>query len=626
MLMMGLALVIVAFIVLIWMNRGFFSAFLHLVATVVAGAIAFAVWEPLAMLMINSAPERGFGLFIGDAGWALGLAAPFIVSLVLIRKTLDSTVRANAICSDLVNYIGGGACAAAAGIISAGITIISIGTLRFDPDYLGYQPVVYNEAAQGKGAPIIRKTVLRPFVDEWTAGFYSYLSRTSLRPGQDTLARWHPDVAMIPTTLRMTYEGKSRNTAKDKDFSVTGRYTVGDTAQGEEVGPLLMRDGWNNRPQTAVDFRGTEIKRGHIEGFIVNFNSSAREQGGTAQVLVGNGQVRLVCEDLDGRSHTYFPVAVISQADGKETSVARWRYDGPELFISTVGGSSKMPMAFDFVVPTGQTPLALYVKGVRHEIEDQVPAEARYTNQLERFNAVMSGRLLPGFTAALQPADPRAADRNLGTGVGGPRTNASTQMLKLATDRPPRRGEITLDAAGVTISNALGFMLRKGQERSMKVEDDGSGRNVIVDGVETYSKSEIKSNIGLTKNLQINRFKGTSDTALVMVDVSYGKPMSILSAANPNPLLPAVLVDSTGQTFEAVGYIYEDQQNYKVRYTPSSPLGSLNDAPNLTMTNPDRKLKLIFRVSVGVNLVRFGVGDIALADWTETPVTVKAQR
>ena len=36
-----------------WGSQGLFSSFLHLVATICAGAIALAVWEPLNLLILE---------------------------------------------------------------------------------------------------------------------------------------------------------------------------------------------------------------------------------------------------------------------------------------------------------------------------------------------------------------------------------------------------------------------------------------------------------------------------------------------------------------------------------------------------------------------------------------------
>ncbi|MFG0274722.1 MAG: hypothetical protein ACF8QF_06665, partial [Phycisphaerales bacterium] len=77
----------VLFIAYLWTQQGLFSAFLHFVCTLIAGAIALAVWEPLV-----------YGVFLGmrqDLAWSLGLIVPFLVSLVVLRLASDKLIPNN---------------------------------------------------------------------------------------------------------------------------------------------------------------------------------------------------------------------------------------------------------------------------------------------------------------------------------------------------------------------------------------------------------------------------------------------------------------------------------------------------------------------------------------------------
>ena len=612
-------------IVLFWIKQGFLSSLLNLACVVVAGSVAFALWEVVGNFILVKAPERGFFEFLSDAAWGLGLALPFIVTMVVIRPILDKLIRANAICTDLVNSIGGFVCGACAAVLTVGIAVISIGSLRFGPSLQGYEPLVYSTDAQGRGSIVRQRQFLRPYVDEAAAAFFTYVSRTTFTPGENNLARWHPNVHLVPATMRMSYEdGKARNTTRPKDFSVTGRYTIGDVERGEDLNRFLRGDGWTDTPQTAVDLNGNAITRGHIEGFIITFDSSAREKGGASQVLVGNGQLRLVVEDYNGDTLTLFPIAMISQAEARANAMGRWRFDASELFIPSVGATSQIPVAAEFAVPTGFRPIGLYVKGVRHEVTDTVAPNMAFATQFARFAAVKDGQLIRGYTAA-QPGQ----TQTIGLVTNQlPPADAETLRIKIARGNQPRRDEITMERAGINISSALGFVLRAGSERRLKIEQDPTGRfNVVVDGEEQYTVQEVAANRGLDTALQIGRLQTSPDSVLVQVDVSADAVMSLLgqgalNAGNGRPVLWA----SNGQSFDAIGYIYQDSQGYRVRYTPGHPLGSVGEAPGLTRTNPDRKLKLIFRCSQGTELVGFSIGGKLIATWEETPVPLTSIR
>ena len=87
------SLVLVLAITWVWLNRGFFNAFVHMLCTIAAGAIAFAFWEPLAYLIMGLSPDKGFLTFLGYIAWGTGLILPFAVSLIVLRFATDASPR-----------------------------------------------------------------------------------------------------------------------------------------------------------------------------------------------------------------------------------------------------------------------------------------------------------------------------------------------------------------------------------------------------------------------------------------------------------------------------------------------------------------------------------------------------
>ena len=73
----GLTFVVVILIAYTWLQRGFFSAVLHFACTIIAGAIAFALWEPVAFAIMDLAPQRGFATFLADNALGISLAVLF---------------------------------------------------------------------------------------------------------------------------------------------------------------------------------------------------------------------------------------------------------------------------------------------------------------------------------------------------------------------------------------------------------------------------------------------------------------------------------------------------------------------------------------------------------------------
>lgn len=581
----------------IWLTRGFFSALIHLVCTVAAGAIALSLWEPLGYLLLANSPDRGFFVFLRDSAWAIALGVPFIVVLVLLRLATNKLLIFNAQGDKVGDAVGGAVCGAASGVLTAGIFMLAIGMLRAPADALGYAPVSYSTQATARGAiettpGLFTGATLR--ADKLTANFYGYLSRTTFRTAEP-LARWHPDMAATVAANRMTYEGKSRNTLKKTDFRVNNWYTIGlkredgsfdRSYMGKPIAPLLA-DQWNGPSQGAIELNGERITNGYVAGFQVQLLPTSREKVGS--VLVGAGQVRLVVESLtDEDTLPLFPVATVTAMDvtnlepGQEPAYARFRFDGNDVFLSSVGGASETLMTFEFAVPSGYRPIGLYVKGTRWDVPAGDPAKNMALPAERDADIVAKGGVFPAPTEAAAAIDP------------------------------------------VVASNLMGFTIQSGSERGLTVFTDG-GNNWVRDGEEAYRRDQVggRNMAGVDRSLQIQRFEVSPDTVLVKVNVSANSPASILSEAalSADPSQPLLLVDTNGVTYTPVGYVYSDSERYKLRYTLGRPIRSLQELTQsgitLSTSRSDQKLELIFRVTFGARIRAFQIGGTPIYELPE---------
>ena len=100
---MILNLIVVAIVLLVaymWTAQGFFSALIHLMCTIVAGAMAFALWEPLTYaFLLNATPSLA---------WTVGLVIPFVVFLVGLRVATDKLITRDVKMPGAVDFAGGG--------------------------------------------------------------------------------------------------------------------------------------------------------------------------------------------------------------------------------------------------------------------------------------------------------------------------------------------------------------------------------------------------------------------------------------------------------------------------------------------------------------------------------------
>ena len=312
MLFNALVLLLLVFVAYMWVLRGFFSALIHLVCTVIAGAVAFGVWEPLSYWILESAPTSGVGSHLTGMAWGIGLIVPFGLTLAILRLVVDKMLPANVVISQQLNYVGGGLCGILAGVLTAGIVAPGLSFFRipeFSPS-LRY-------ANQGN---LERAGALWVPVDKLTGRFYGMLSETSFRTSEP-LARWHPFVHEEGGSLQLSaFEGKNRNTTRPSDFDVVARFQVGEPGKANFAS--LLTDQWHpGVTQKVRDLDGNDFPANtHIEMFVVNFKAGAKEKEG--KVSVGSAQVRLLLENQEGeRMVVHLDHPVTARREGADATV-----------------------------------------------------------------------------------------------------------------------------------------------------------------------------------------------------------------------------------------------------------------------------------------------------------------
>lgn len=608
-----IAILVVLGVTYLWLIRGFFSAFIHLLCVIVAGAVAFAAWEPLAYWILDSVDPHG--LFAGSA-WGIALAGPFAVTLIVLRIAVDLMVPNNAVIASAPNYIGGGVCGLIAGVIASGFVVISTGFMRVGSDVFGYQPITY--AANGS---LQRESKLWVPTDVVVTKLYGHMSRSVF--GVNTpLGIYYHDLADAPHVLRMSFgEGANRIAAKPGDFSVEARYAIGDAQT--KLDDLLIDGALRKLPpipaQRVTDIEGDPYPQGsHLEGFVVRFNAGARERT-EGKISVGAGQVKLLVGRRDPANannwldlKTVYPIAAISQAEASTPTFARFRYDARDVYLASVGGASEALFAFEFIVPPNLEPIALTVKGIRQQVVDDPKLgkpSFSLKNALERDAQLASGKIRDLIAGAMGTAAGGASD-----------TLDTTGVTKVENRQGPNQNPADI---GIRISDRLpyNYTLQKSATGSGTLAIDD--KNFIIDG-ETEIQPSMAKRQGIERPIRIEYFSTTPDTAIVQLEVSGRRASSLLgqSARAAELVVPPLLRDTNGQIYEPIGFVYEDTTKVQIRYTPGSPIRALSELPSLTTSRSDQNLILIFRVSKGVNVRHFTLGNKVITEY-DPPVSVK---
>jgi hypothetical protein len=336
----------------------------------------------------------------------------------------------------------------------------------------------------------------------------------------------------------------------------------------------------------------------YIEGYVVGFGAGAKEKGG--QVAIGAGSATLVMRNAsNNRSITLQPIAVISQAKGDSVQEGRWRFDTKNFFVGTMGGLAEVGMAFEFLVPNVNpndddeiwSPVALYVRGVRFDLSDPndpdqpIKPNMEFATPEDRTSAVDAGGFLVSVTAN---APKISGGENWTPDKSNP--NAAIRMNNRLPDN------ITLNGGELT-----NVERSKGQQIINCVNLQISPKQLAQNDVE--------------RSLRVEEFQPGPGTSVISINVSKDiDKFSAVDQASAGATGAPTVVDDKGQRYPAIGYVYRDRNEVKIRFTPGSPLEQLAEAPSVSRSRDDQKLFLIFRVAPGVKIMQYAVGTTGIVD------------
>lgn len=170
------------------------------------------------------------------------------------------------------------------------------------------------------------------------------------------------------------------------------------------------------------------------------------------------------------------------------------------------------------------------------------------------------------------------------------------------------------------VDNGLGFVIQKGTETGLDVQEVDRGGFAILDGEASF-KPEQLNKPGLDRRLRLDRFAPASDTLIVQVVFSpkvRGEAF-VHAMEQADKSKPPVLIDSKGRKYQPVGYIWTSPDLVKVRFTRGHPIGAFSELPAVSRATPDRELTLVYAVNTGAEITALRVGDATLEAY-EPPI------
>ena len=170
----ALNIVLIALVAMIaywWANQGLFSAIIHLLCVIVAGAIALAVWEPVTVGLLLR------GNAFDNYAWGVSLVGLFVAALLLLRLATNKLIPANVDLPHWANLGFGFPVGAASGVLTIGMLIIGMGFIQSEREIFGH--VGSARSARTGQVGEVGSRMWLPF-HKWTDEFYSQLSVGSL--------------------------------------------------------------------------------------------------------------------------------------------------------------------------------------------------------------------------------------------------------------------------------------------------------------------------------------------------------------------------------------------------------------------------------------------------------------
>ncbi|MDH3583875.1 MAG: hypothetical protein OER86_06640, partial [Phycisphaerae bacterium] len=382
------------FMVYWWGNEGLLGALLQLVATVLAGLVALALWEPLVQsFLIERMPE---------SAWGVGLVAPFALALLVIRVSFDNFIPGNVDFHNLVNRIGGGLFGFFSGVLTTGLLVIGLQMVGVG-DLLGYRGYAIDADGRLQSAARLPADIRSAAkvsglwlpVDRIADKFFGKLSDGPFGPltSAPTLGRIHPDLAAESAGYALAAFQGSRRSVRPNNIVLVdkGSFKLAES-------PTRLPESVREKTGVATVVVGTQTTLQAAEG------SGAADSDGNFRI--SRAQVTLLYatgSESAGPVEAIHPIGFIQ--DGEYRSL---KLRGAYAYAL----DSPKDHYWVFHVPPGASPEALRFKLQRLELDETLSTDVAAVDNLisELGGTATDTNYAPGIS--LSNRLPFSANRN----------------------------------------------------------------------------------------------------------------------------------------------------------------------------------------------------------------------
>ena len=537
-----------------WSTQGLFSAFLHLVLSIVAGSLAIAFWEPLAYTLLKLTP------ILAPYAWGMSLLLLFIVCFGVLRMLGDNLVPKNVHFMGIISQIGGGLCGVAAGIIISGLTLIGLGFLPLGISLAGYQPLQISADGQITESD----SSLWVGVDRMAANVFTGLSRGAFSSATP-LAEYHPDFARSAVLFRLRLDENASVIAVPGSVVLENAYSQ-PTAKARTLQGLNLG---------VADALGDALKQDTFRLVVVDTLWRMTPSGtydSDSTLRVPSTQIRLGVQTpgtIAGQTQLIAPIAFAREENAQTGERYFYALDSDRRYASSTNQEQRI--AWVFMIPEELEPKFLAARNLHFALPADLEQEPEKIVQL-------LGEPVP---VAQPEGEPGLPDGMVG-------------------DREGIRANHT--AANIQVSNQLPRPISTNEVVGIRHQD-----GAVVSG-----KGTAKQSVGsLSKTTRLNSVYQPGHLRTVRLEIQPDQARSLLGAARAAAasLQGVWLEDDRGNRLYPIGYAWmKSSGEQEVMVNPDQPIRSARELPAREMSSGDQ-LYLYFRATPGVTITSYQIGE-----------------
>ncbi len=265
-----------------------------------------------------------------------------------------------------------------------------------------------------------------------------------------------------------------------------------------------------------------------------------------------------------------------------------------------------------------EEPNIYYPMGWKQEVQDVAEEQIFKFDDNSHFATSIPGRTETGIKFAFDTRDANVVPKFIqirGTRLNLPSGNP-IDLPALAVQQ--LRGIQLSDDEILAARDPLGKDIQHLVEASFKIRGLRISTNGLPGTIEVddffFVRGTLNTNwsrSGVSSALAIKGIQSDEGTSIIQLEVTPGKEGAfedLVPIISPDS--PVLFIDSDGRKYEPIGYIIGDEKRMKLSLTPGTPIQTVSELPMHTLTSSNSKtMKLIFQITVGVQLREFRVGD-----------------